>query len=195
MRIAIANRSPEAVEILRRVITSRQGHEIIWVASTGQEVVEKAALNKPDLIVADLDLPILDGPALTRRVMHENPCAILIVTHKVSENAARVFEAVGQGAVDAESMPVLDSKGNITGAEELLRKIGTVARLLGKEGANGQTDKEFASRPMPPMIAIGSSTGGPKALAHVISLLPEKPGAAIVIIQHVDVQFAKGLAE
>ena len=46
----------------------------------------------------------------------------------------------------------------------------------------------------PPLVAIGASTGGPKALADLLSGLPADLGAALVIVQHVDAQFARGLA-
>ncbi|QTA83952.1 Methylesterase domain-containing protein, CheB-like [Desulfonema limicola] len=45
-----------------------------------------------------------------------------------------------------------------------------------------------------PMIAIGSSTGGPDALAKILSCLPESLNAVIVIIQHVDEDFSSALA-
>ena len=48
---------------------------------------------------------------------------------------------------------------------------------------------------MATLVAIGCSTGGPKALADILSAIPGNLGAAIVVIQHVDVQFARGLAE
>ncbi len=51
------------------------------------------------------------------------------------------------------------------------------------------------SNPLPPLVAIGSSTGGPKALAAILSRLPADFGAAIVIVQHVDQQFSSGLVD
>jgi two-component system response regulator WspF len=48
---------------------------------------------------------------------------------------------------------------------------------------------------LPPLIIIGASTGGPKALASILSEFPDNFLATIVIIQHVDVQFSPGLAK
>ena len=195
MRIAIANSSAVAVEAIRRVVTSRRGLEVAWVASDSAEAVEKTARDRPDLILMDLVLPAMGGVRTTRTIMQQIPCAILIVTDRVSNNAARVFEAMGAGALDAENTPVIGAEGHVRGAEELLRKIMMVERLIGQEAAASKTDRagEATGNQVRPMIAIGSSTGGPKALAEVLSRLPEKPGAPIVIVQHVDEQFAGGL--
>lgn len=199
MRIAIVNHRPLAVEVLKGVVISHPRHEVIWTASSGAEALEKTSRDKPDLILMDLLLPGMDGSQAIRAIMKGHPCAVLIVTEAVEENAAKVFEAMGSGALDAVSTPSLDMAGLIRGGEALLAKIATVDKLIGKErllnGRGGAAAPEGAMSPAPPLIAIGSSTGGPKALAELVSRLPEKPGVPVVIVQHVDVQFAGGLAE
>src|SRR6185437_14044053 len=45
-----------------------------------------------------------------------------------------------------------------------------------------------------PMVAIGSSTGGPAALADILANLPDLPGSTTVIVQHIDPAFAAGFA-
>ncbi len=196
MRIAIAHSNEGSVKTLTAIVTSNPKNQVVWIASTGTEAIEKSALDRPDLLLMDLSLPGAGGAQATRAIMRENPCAILIVTEAVSKNAAKVFEAMGAGALDAESTPVADAKGNIRGAEELLRKIATVERLISGEcNGKGKQGPSVAARAKGPIVAIGSSTGGPKALAEVISRLPQKPGAPVVIVQHVDAQFASGLVD
>lgn len=197
MRIAIVNNTDTSVEIIRRVVTSQPGNEIAWVASSGAEAVEKTVRDKPDLILMDLALPIMDGVRATGKIMKDHPCAILIVTEAVS-NHSQIFEAMGRGALDAVGTPALDARGNIKGGQELLKKIEIIARLIDKESRqtmNGTAVPAASLKPGIPMIAIGSSTGGPKALADILSRMPVKPGASIVIVQHVDVQFVNGLVE
>ncbi|MCX5814725.1 MAG: chemotaxis-specific protein-glutamate methyltransferase CheB [Proteobacteria bacterium] len=197
MRIAIVNSTDMSVEIIRRVVTSQPGNEIAWVASSGAEAVEKTVRDKPDLILMDLTLPIMDGVNATGKIMKDHPCAILIVTEAVS-NHSKIFEAMGRGALDAVGTPVLDARGNVKGGQELLKKIEIIARLIGKESRqimNGTAVPAASLEPVIPMIAIGSSTGGPKVLADILSRMPVKLGASIVIVQHVDVQFVNGLVE
>jgi len=92
---------------------------------------------------------------------------------------------------------VLHSNGFLEGADALLKKIDTMARLLGTASRMEKpaaTVHETKKEPRPPLVAIGSSTGGPKALATILAGLPGNFPAAIVICQHVDSQFASGLA-
>ena len=117
MRIAIANAQPSAVDLLRRVIASMPEHALTWVAVDGREAVEKCRRDRPDLILLDLALPVLDGVQATARIMKEAPCAILIVTATVEGNAAGVFEAMGRGALDAVATPVFGPGMKIEGGK------------------------------------------------------------------------------
>lgn len=196
MRIAIANAQPAALDLLGGIVASLAGHTLAWTALTGQEALEKCRRDRPDLILMDLALPGLDGVQATGRIMAEAPCAILIVTERVEHNAAKVFEAMGRGALDAVATPVLGPKGEGNGA--LLKKIATIEKLLMKPRAAhraGAPERGGNAAAQPPLVAIGASTGGPRALGELLSALPADFGAALVIVQHVDAHFAPGLAE
>jgi len=197
MRIAIVNDMPLAVEVLRRVIASAPEHALAWVAVNGLEALEKCRQDRPDLILMDLIMPVMDGVQATGKIMKETPSAILVVTATVEGNAARVFEAMGCGALDAVGTPVLGPGMTIEGGRELLKKISTIEKLLMKHPLSpppAAKARKGKSEGHPPLVAIGSSTGGPKALANLLSRLPADLGAALVIVQHVDAQFARGLA-
>jgi two-component system response regulator WspF len=200
MRIAIVNDVLLAVEALRRVVTSVPDYTIAWVARHGAEAVEKCAADTPDLILMDLIMPVMDGVESTRQIMAASPCLILVVTATVSGNMAKVFAAMGYGARDVVNTPVLGSDGQVEGGAALLDKIAMLGKLL------TPTPHQEPQRPtrstahtpashLPPLVAIGASTGGPAALACILAGLPVVFPAALVIIQHVDVQFAAGLAD
>lgn len=198
MRIGVAHSSPEVARMLCEFIKSRPGYEISWVASSGVEAIEKSASVAPDLLLMDLNLSGVAGDRATRTIMKRHPCAILIITPAANEKAAEVFEAMGDGALDVVSLPDLGEKGGAKGKAELLRKITVIEKLVRKEEgpAHGPGEEsEYPSDAVQPLVVIGSSTGGPKALAEVLSGLPARIGASIVIVQHLDVQFARGLVE
>ncbi len=198
MRIAIAHSLEGATEVLRRVSMSAPGHNIAWMANNGEDAIEKAVADTPDLLLLDLAIEGLGGAEVTSRIMKEKPCAILIVTSSAAEKAAKVFEAMGNGALDVVDLPVVDGKGRIKGSEELLKKIATIDKLIRREnepGKGGPWPEGSVPLRSYPLVAIGSSTGGPKVLADILSRLPGQTGAAIVIVQHLDVQFAEGLVD
>jgi chemotaxis response regulator CheB len=192
MRIAIVNDMAMAVEALRRVLALAPQHQLVWTALDGVEAVELCARERPDLILMDLVMPRMDGIEATRRIMAQSPCAILIVTADIESNAARVFAAMGEGALDAVDTPLLGSGDLQASARPLLTKIDAVGRLIHEVGdrAEPPAGRQASNR----LVAVGASAGGPAALAAVIEALPRDFPAAIVIVQHVDARFAPGLA-
>jgi len=199
MKIGIVNDMPLAVEALRRAVASQREHHVIWVAKNGAEAVEQCAQETPDLVLMDLLMPGMDGVEATRRIMASTPCAILVVTVSVGANAWRVYEAMGHGALDAVDTPALGVGNPRARAAPLLTKIDTIARLIGDkhgiENAAARGGGTALPRRQNWLVAIGASAGGPAALATVLGALPKEFPAAIVIIQHVDEQFASGMAE
>jgi two-component system response regulator WspF len=196
MRLALVNDSPLAVEALRRVAAAG-GHSVAWIAKDGVEAVAACKADLPDLVLMDLRMPIMNGVESTRRIMQDSPCPILIVTATVSGHFAEVYDAMGAGALDAVNTPVLGRRGDVDGDRALLEKIEMIGKLVGLQRAQRRQriSQEMKSADvLPPLVAIGSSTGGPDALAKVLANIPVKTNAAIVIIQHVDKDFAPGLA-
>lgn len=193
MRIGIVNDMAMVAECLRRSVVVYGGHELAWLASDGAEAVACCSQDRPDLILMDLHMPVMDGVEATRKIMQDNPCPILIVTSSVTENAAMVFEAMGVGAVDAVDTPLGACSNETPQVQELLDKV----RLIGKlSGAAPVPAKAIAaaSGGQLPLVILGASSGGPQALASIVAQLPADFPAAVVIVQHVDAKFAPELA-
>jgi two-component system response regulator WspF len=196
MRIAIANDCVMAVEAMSRVIARASDHQLAWTARNGLEAVERCGRDTPDLILMDLIMPELDGVQATRRIMEATPCPILIVTATVDALAGKVFECLGAGAIDAVSTPVLGADGAGGGAATLLSKIETIRRLSGRGEASRRrpTPSPPATHDPRPLVVFGASAGGPAALGTILHSLPPDFPAAIVIVQHVDEEFAPFMA-
>jgi two-component system chemotaxis response regulator CheB/two-component system response regulator WspF len=198
LKIGIANDLPLAVEMLRRALSLRPEHEVIWVANDGEQAVRLCKAQRPDLVLMDLVMPNLDGVEATRRIMKQSPCAILIVTVDVGAQARKVYEALGCGAVDAVDTPGLVRGNFAQDAAPLLSKIEMVERLIGgRQGQLADPASALASTSgaSARLVAIGASAGGPAALATVLGRLPASFPAAVVVIQHIDATFARGMAE
>ncbi len=198
MKIGIVNDLAVALEALRRVLELRPDHAVIWAARDGAQAVALCRRETPDLVLMDLIMPGMDGVEATRQIMAGTPCAILVVTASVGANAARVFDAMGYGAIDAVDTPVLGRGDLQESAAAFLHKIDTVAKLVGTRrfipSADTFNDTWTITR-RERLVAIGASAGGPAALTAVLSGLPKNFPAAVVIVQHVDERFAQGMAD
>ena len=217
MRVGIVNDLAVACEALRRVVASDPALVVAWIARDGIEAIERTARDRPDVSLMDLIMPRLNGVEATRQIMRATPCPILVVTATVSGNASLVYEALGAGALDAVNTPTLGSGGAVTGGADLVRRLHLVARSTAARSSPrlnappipaSQPNALQARAPVPAMVApsetarsgpiivaIGASTGGPRAVASVLSALPRDLPAVILVVQHVSVDFVAGYVE
>jgi len=193
LRIAIVDDLALARAVLRRVIGTVPGYTVAWEASDGAQALEKVLADKPDVLLMDLVMPVMDGAEATRQIMAKSPLPILIVTSSVSTNMNRVFEALSHGGLDAVNTPTLGPNGTLRGEAPLLARLAGIA----KSHHNPTVAKSpvaqapaSASR----IVAIGASTGGPAAVARVLADLGSI-SAPIVIVQHIGADFSHGLVE
>jgi two-component system response regulator WspF len=195
MRIGIVDDLQLAREALKLVVQSVPRYVVAWVAHDGAEAVRRAREDRPDVVLMDLVMPVMDGVEATRRIMAESPCPVLLVTSSVSGNHRLVFAAMSCGGIDAVDTPVLGTDGKVRDGERLLEKL---ARL-----EKASKPSLFVHRPaslppvptgpLPPLVAIGTSTGGPEALAAVLEQLPVAFPAPVVVVQHISAEFVPNL--
>jgi len=202
MRVAIVNDLRMAVEVLRRVVQSMPDAQVAWVAENGRQAVEQCRQDRPDLILMDMIMPVMDGVEATRQIMARCPCPILVTTANVKTNISYVYEALGCGAVDAVNTPVLGASGSLEGAQELIRKMRQVSCL--EQALRPCPDAVAPLAPAtrvpplaaaPPLVAIGSSTGGPQVLRTLLGHLRKDRAYAVIIVQHLDEIFVPGLVQ
>jgi len=195
MRIAIVNDISGVAELLKRIVGINPLNQVVWIARNGAEAVELCAKDTPDLILMDIVMPVMDGVESTRRIMAATPCAILIVTGNM--RASPIFEAMGYGALDAVDTPLYGGGAIEERAGPFLAKLASISRLIEDKRALRKVRPHH--RPLRPgrrdrLVVFGASAGGPGALATILGGLPQDFAAAIVIVQHVDRQFAQGMA-
>lgn len=206
MKVAIVNDMLMAVEALRRVLSLSKEIEIVWIANSGVQAVEKCRIDKPDLILMDLIMPQMDGVEATRIIMEETPCPIVIVTSSVESNTDKVFRAMGAGALDAVDTPTLSADHDTKNNNTLLNKIKKISFLFNPSKKNSTTSgsvsntasntisrKKGISNDDVTLIVIGASTGGPQALEKILAALPDNFSVPIIIVQHVDESFTPEL--
>ncbi len=199
MRIGVVNDLRLAVEAVKRALATMPGVTIAWIAENGEQAVARCREDRPDVVLMDMIMPVMDGVEATRRIMKATPCPILVVTATVEGNASKVFEALGAGALDAVATPGIAADGGAVNAEPLVRKIRMIALVAGIGGSTSAQPAAASTAPVHhgvgPLVAIGASTGGPQALAVVLRAISAPAPWPIVIVQHIDTMFASGLAD
>jgi two-component system chemotaxis response regulator CheB len=186
--------------------------QVVGTAANGREAIEKIPETKPDLIVLDYEMPEMDGLETLIEVRKNHPAIRVIIFSSHTRHGAKVtLDALWYGADDYVPKSPAD---NLTAATALIRTqlIPKIKGLCGgSESGNGgaapapsrRADEtsplgariQSLTQTRPEIVAIGASTGGPKALARVLEGLPPDFPIPIVIVQHMPPIFTRLLAE
>lgn len=185
--------------------------EVVGKAADGQEGLQMALNLKPSVITLDLEMPRLDGFGFLRILMSGQPTPVIVVSsHGQKEN---VFRALELGALDFVAKPsVMISPTIHTIKEDVIQKVMSAGKFnleALRVMSIGQTVTGLISMPSPPpdadlspkgapakkVVVLGASTGGPAAIAKIMSTLPGHLEAAIVIAQHMPAQFTTTFSE
>ncbi len=178
--------------------------EILGIASNGKEGFDLLMKSDPDVILCDLNMPIMDGFEFTQKAMAEKPKPILIVSDLVQkEDQDNVFKALQLGAIDVLPKPRLAGDVSIIAAE-LARRIkilkGVIVFKKVKRDVNTiptaeKTIPHITSPIEKPfdLVAIGASTGGPQAYQQIFESIPANFPIPIACVQHISPGFSESL--
>lgn len=200
IRVLIAEDSATAREALLSIFASASDLDVIAVAQDGAEAVAMTRDLRPDIVVMDIEMPVLDGYEATRRIMVEAPTPILIVSSSVNvRNAQAGLNALRAGALGLSDKPsAMDGAEAEVGRQRFLSTVRALAdvkivRRTHPATAARRVDALRAA-PVAEVIAIAASTGGPAALAHLVGALPADFPAPLLAVQHNSLGFMPTLA-
>jgi len=188
MKLLIAHRERLVREALRRSLLNSR-FQLVGQADDLESLVRDCRRQAPQLLLVELEL--LGNQAEQLPALLKRGAAVIALA---PTTAAGAYEALGLGALGLIEPPRLDDNGEIIGAQRLLSKLERLAILVGEMPVPAARAKNVESQ-RAPILAIGASTGGPLALAKVLSALPADFGASVLIVQHIEAEFSGGLAE
>ncbi|MEN4010534.1 MAG: chemotaxis response regulator protein-glutamate methylesterase [Chloroflexota bacterium] len=188
---------------ISQYLGSRDEISIVGSARDGQEALEMIPTLNPDVVTLDVEMPRLDGISTLRQIMTRFPRPVVMLSSLTREGAVTTIQALTLGAVDFIAKPerqldiqtVMDeAAGKILRAARA--RIRPAAFPVAAQPAQPVVEKPVRLRlPSDPVVLIGSSTGGPRALNEVIPALSAAVSAAFVIVQHMPAGFTHSLAE
>ncbi|XXF76856.1 chemotaxis protein CheB [Myxococcaceae bacterium GXIMD 01537] len=196
IRVLVVDDSPTMANALTALLSEDPRIDVVGRAGDGNRAVMLARLLRPDVITMDLLLPGLDGPAAIAQIMADAPARILVVSAVAEQRGVDLgFQAMSAGALE------LIGKPSVSGGDELKRWGKELARsvCLMAEVPVVSRRVRGAARALPitgarvDIFGLVASTGGPPALADVLTKLPADLPVPIVIAQHITDGFTQGM--
>jgi len=204
IQAVIADDSPFFRQLLKEILTESGRVQVIAAATNGQEAVELVKKHKPDVLILDVEMPVMNGLEALRRIMAEAPLPVFMFSALTDESASVMIKALEYGAIDFLTKPkagaggssldrltegLLDTMAHISISTLQRQLCGTTATLARPAACSHSIQHRVIE-----LVAIGSSIGGVHAAIEIIPALPvlSKP---ILWVQHMRPKLTKSLAE
>ncbi len=207
--------------IIARALEADPEIVVVATASNGKIALDKLASLRVDVVVLDIEMPVMDGLTALPKLLAADPkIKVVMASTLTRENAETSLRALQAGAADY--IPKPSSAREIQGAETFRRDLLAKVKALGKARRDIDAPPAYrapatsgrppaaapakASQPAPiklrvgssqrpQVLAIASSTGGPQALFDILAKLTGQIDVPVLITQHMPPTFTTILAE
>jgi two-component system chemotaxis response regulator CheB len=221
IRVLVVDDSGFMRRAIGKMLASAEDILVVGTASTGEEALAREQELKPDIVTMDVEMPGMGGLEAARAIIARRGPPVIMISSLTRDGAETTLRALEIGAVDFIPKPDSATIDIIRVKDDLLEKV----RLFGGRFAGRRiaASRPAPSQPRPPSapptvvpvpsrppasssagnrragsfecVAIGTSTGGPVALATVLPKLPASFPLPILIVQHMPPGFTKALAD
>jgi len=206
IRVLVVEDSLTVRKHLCELVSGDTRMQLVGEAEDGKAAIELCARLRPDVISMDMMLPQMSGLAVTEYVMAYCPTPILIVSSSFNRGEVfKTYEALAAGALEAMEKP---AAAGIEGEWErryldLLALVARVkvithprARLTSARGMPETVEPVVARNGRrPTLVAIGASTGGPRAVVEVLKRIPADIAQPILLVMHIGEPFGASFAD
>lgn len=206
IRVLVVDDSIVVRRVVTEVLTAQPDIEVVGTAANGLIAVDKISQLNPDLVTLDIEMPEMDGLTALTHMRRTHPRTPVIMFSSLTElGAAATLEALSRGASDFFAKP--GGSGGLEASRQIIQSelIPAIRALCVSKTAPVSSPTTVTQRPAPrqtstatsrvEILAIGTSTGGPNALAELFSALPTSFPVPIVVVQHMPPMFTQMLAD
>ncbi|WP_242860843.1 protein-glutamate methylesterase/protein-glutamine glutaminase [Defluviitalea phaphyphila] len=211
-KILVIDDSAFMRRVISDIINSDNRLIVVGTAKNGKEGLRKIKELNPDVITTDIEMPTMNGLEMIKILMETTPKPVLVISAFTKEGADTTIKALELGAVDFITKPENIFKINKEETKkQILEKIITASNIrnlphkniknirkdiknIEKNTIKKESIKEYGKY-LRKIVAIGTSTGGPRALQEVLPYIPKTLPASYVIVQHMPPGFTKSLSE
>ena len=213
IRVLVVDDSASVRQTITEVLSGDPEIEVVATASDPYAAARHIQKEVPDVITLDIEMPRMDGITFLRKLMEQRPIPVVICSSLAEENTSAMFQALGGGAVEVITKPVLGTRQFLLESTIRLRDAVKAAAQVNLKRRNPRAEerpllaaKLSADAMLPPpghrgsigrttdkLICIGASTGGTESLAVVLQALPvDCPG--VLVVQHMPEMFTSAFA-
>ena len=198
-RVMLCDDSAVIRGAIARMLSEDREIEVVAKTANGQEAVNAIRSARADVVVLDIEMPVMDGmTALPLLLRADAGVKVIMASTLTTRGADIALRALRLGAADYIPKPSsIGTVGDDGFRRELLEKVKGLARQ--RRRVAQQARVSLALRPAPPLparlLAVGSSTGGPQALFTLVQGLGRSLPVPVVLTQHMPATFTPILAE
>jgi two-component system chemotaxis response regulator CheB len=204
IRVLVVDDSAFMRTALARMISCEPDMEVAATACCGSSAFEKIVSLNPDVVTLDVEMPGLDGLSTLKCIMAQFPRPVIMVSAATEKDAETTFAALSAGAFDYVPKQLSPASLEIAHIHHLLvSKIRAAAKSIRSRNtlpnsrkpptpaAPANRHSDFIT---PAVVAIGISTGGPKALEQILPSFPADFPIPMLIVQHMPLGFTAPFA-
>jgi two-component system chemotaxis response regulator CheB len=203
IRVLVVDDSAVMRSLLRMALDTNPRIEVVGSAAHGEEGLAEYDRLKPDLALLDIEMPGMNGLDVLSSIRLRDRRVPVIMCSTLTWRGARItLDALSRGATDYVTKPAAQSgfrEGVGTLARELVPKIlalfPKVTPPLPMQSTQAASGPGYRGGPVPRVVVIGVSTGGPAALEVFLPRIPASFALPILIVQHMPRLFTGLLAE
>lgn len=201
IRVLVVDDSVVMRRILSDVVGADPALEVAGCAANGQIALSLLKQLAPDIVTLDVEMPVMDGLATLRAMRAEqHTCPVIMFSSLTERGAEATIDSLALGASDYVTKPLHGR--DYHAARECIRaslvpKIKVLCSHASPVKGLLSTPAKLRHKgsPRPEIVVIGSSTGGPNALAQVLPQLPEGFPLPVLVVQHMPPLFTHFLAQ
>lgn len=211
-KILVVDDSALMRRVICDIIDSDERYEVVDRANNGLMAFDLLSRKTYDAVVLDVNMPKMDGLQLLKELRkYKIPAKVMMASTDTKEGAQTTLDALELGALDfihkpnnAEECRVDLYKKRLLGILELVANSNyptydtpqkQAEQLVAVQQAVSIVKEKPVKEGVSKIVALASSTGGPKALQSVIPRLPKSLRAPVLIVQHMPKGFTASLAE
>jgi two-component system, chemotaxis family, protein-glutamate methylesterase/glutaminase len=217
IRVLVVDDSAFMRKLITDFLSKETKIEVIGTARNGQAAVEKVELLKPDVVTMDVEMPVMNGFEALTVIMDQFPIPVIMLSSTTKEGSENTIKSLQYGAIDFIAKPsgaisldlykikeeikekvILANTANVRKSQnEVNIKNSPInyqkySRIYSDNDKSPKLIDKVSSNKT--IVCIGTSTGGPRALQHVLPKLPADIDAPIFIVQHMPAGFIQSLA-